>query len=280
MNKNNIKRILMSLRNSNNENQVNNLLGKIDLLSEELVQQMIAQIGEDEEKIKKYFEKKIEEYVKDNSNHIFYYENAENDKRESRTFSQIKAAIEKVLELLEENHLTIYLTGGTVPYILLNQDSNRLHDDVDTVCKLEDVEKLRELFKKEGLYIPDWDSKNHSVDGKDYGFEIKIDGVPFGIYPFEYNNGTVKQYSFDPYNKRCKVKIIPVEQIEDYIQTYESRNGKMYNATSLEYIKLTKDNTGRPKDIADSIKISEYGIREDVMARIKRHKAIKDKTVR
>ena len=65
MNKNDIKRILMSMRTAQNENQVNNLLGKIDLLPEEKLQTMIAQIGDNEESIKKYLEGKL----KNQNNH-------------------------------------------------------------------------------------------------------------------------------------------------------------------------------------------------------------------
>lgn len=199
------------------------------------------------------------------------------DKRDSQTFYQIKKVIEKVQKLLEENNLNIHIAGGIVPYLLLDEDSNRLHDDIDTICKLEDIERLREIFKKEGFYIPEWDSKSYSKDGKDYGFEMKIDGVPFGIYPFKYENGSITQYSFDPYNKLCKTKVIPIEQLSDYIYTYESRAGKVYDTMSLEYIKLTKDNTKRPKDIIDSEKISEYGIRTDVMSRIIMYKESRER---
>ena len=61
LNKNDIKRILMSMRTARNENQVNNLLGKIDLLPEEKLQAMVVQIGDNEESIKKYLEGKLAE---------------------------------------------------------------------------------------------------------------------------------------------------------------------------------------------------------------------------
>ena len=169
------------------------------------------------------------------------------------------------------------MLGGIVPYLLLDEDSGRLHDDIDTICKLEDVEKLREIFRTEGFYIPEWDSKNYSKDGSDYGFETIIDGVPFGIYPFKYEDEYITQYSFDPYNKLCKTKVISMEQLSDYIYTYESRDGKMYNTMSLEYIKLTKDNIKRPKDIIDLEKISEYGIRTNVMSRITMYKESRER---
>ena len=49
------------MRTPENENQINNLLGKIDLLPEEKLQTMIAQIGDNEENIRKYLEGKLDE---------------------------------------------------------------------------------------------------------------------------------------------------------------------------------------------------------------------------
>lgn len=208
-------------------------------------------------------------------NENYYSSNTQKTSRECRTFSQIKEVIIKVQKLLEENGLNLYISGGTVPYLLLDEDSHRLHDDIDTICRMEDIEKLREVFKKSGLYKPEWDSKIYSRDRRDYGFEMIINEVPFGIYPFEYKNGTVTQYSFDPYNKMCKKKTIPIKQLTDYVYTYESRDGKKYNTMSLEYIKLSKDHAKRPKDIIDSKKILEYGIRKDVMSRINMYKEVR-----
>ena len=61
MNKNDVKRILMSMRNSQNEAQVNGLLGKIDLLDESKLQEMITEIGDNEESIKNYLSQKLNE---------------------------------------------------------------------------------------------------------------------------------------------------------------------------------------------------------------------------
>lgn len=61
MNKNEIKRILMSMRTANNESRVNSLLGKIDLLTDEKIESMIDQIGDNEEIIRNYLQTKLEE---------------------------------------------------------------------------------------------------------------------------------------------------------------------------------------------------------------------------
>ena len=61
MNRKDIKSILISMRTPQNENQINNLLGKIDLLPEEKLQTIIAQIGDNEESIRNYLERKLNE---------------------------------------------------------------------------------------------------------------------------------------------------------------------------------------------------------------------------
>ena len=209
------------------------------------------------------------------NNGIYYYHNAIEDERESRTFSQIRDVQRKVQALLDRYNLKVYIAGGTVPYLLKDEESGRLHDDIDTVCRKEDFDNLKQLFIEAGLYNSEWDSKTFSPDGEDYGFEMKIDGVPFGIFPFEYDEETkvVTQYSMDPYTKVCKVKKIPVKALTDYVMCYRGANGEIYNTMSLEYIKLTKDAARRPKDIADSKKIEETGLlREDVLSRVQMYR--------
>lgn len=193
----------------------------------------------------------------------------DNEDRNNKTFEEVKNVQIKVQYLLDSCGLQLFIAGGIVPYLLLNQDSNRLHDDIDTICRLEDIKSLREVFKQAGLYLEEWDSLKYASDGKDYGFEMKIDGVPFGIYPFSYEKGILTQYSYDPYTNQCKIKILQLNQLSDYITSYKSVDGKIYNTMSLEFIKMTKDFAKREKDIVDSLKIIETGLlRREVMRRI------------
>lgn len=60
MTKNEIKKIIMSMRTSENENIVNNLLGKVDLLTDEKIESMVKQIGDNEECIRNYIQEKFE----------------------------------------------------------------------------------------------------------------------------------------------------------------------------------------------------------------------------
>lgn len=55
-----IKNLLMSMRTSENENTINSLLGKIDLLSDEKLESMISKIGNTEDDIKKYLQSRLE----------------------------------------------------------------------------------------------------------------------------------------------------------------------------------------------------------------------------
>lgn len=251
---------------------VNKKYGKI--ISQEQIEQALqiySNSNKTYEEIVQEINTKVEQII---INHLYSLKQKEeqekiNNERDSRTFEQIKQVQQKVFNLLAASGIKLYLSGGTVPYLLLNQDSNRMHDDIDTICQLEDMPKLREIFKNYGTYISEWDSTTYAKDEKDYGFEMKIDNVPFGIYPFSYENGKITQYSYDPYNKQCKIKTLQLKELTDYIMTYQSIDNKTYNTMSLEYIKLTKDKAGREKDIQDSKKITETGmLRQPVLDRI------------
>lgn len=208
---------------------------------------------------------------------INYYSNAQKDNRESRTFDQIKQSLEKIQRILVNYNIQIYICGGIVPYLLLNQNSNRLHDDIDVIARLEDMPKLREIFKKEGLYNPKWDSTKKVEDNLDYGFEMMIENVPVGIYPFTYQDGILTQYSYDPYNTRCKIKEVELLELSDYIVTYQSADRKIYDTMSLEYIYKSKISANRPKDIIDAKKIEETRIlRPNVLNRIQDYKEVQN----
>lgn len=270
----------MSLRNVNNSPAVNYLLGELDMINEEELNERLSKIPQDDDSITSYLQdvikQKLEEYI--NSGHYSYYINAKENNRESRTFEEIAKAYEKIKTILDKENLITYLAGGSVPYFILNEDSNRLHDDIDTVCKFEDIDKIREALKKNGLYDKDLDSKTFTKDGKDYGFEIMVEGVPISFSPFRYDGKMVSQHTYDPYSHHCKVQEMELYDIEDYITSYKSLNGTTYHTMSLEYIKKSKDNTiGRAKDKKDSEAISRTGqIRPDVFKRIKLPTLISD----
>ena len=71
MTKTNIKEIIMSMRTSDNENEkiVNNLLGQIDLLTNEKITSIVSQIGDSEESIKNYIQNYIQTKLEKQQEH-------------------------------------------------------------------------------------------------------------------------------------------------------------------------------------------------------------------
>ncbi len=65
MNKKDIKMILMSMRTSENEKIINNLLGKVDMMDDRSLQNAVEQEEETEEAVRTFFEKKISEKQND-----------------------------------------------------------------------------------------------------------------------------------------------------------------------------------------------------------------------
>lgn len=200
----------------------------------------------------------------------------DSNNRESRNYKQIKSAYEELRNLLEDEKVKVYISGGLAPYLLLNQDSGRFHDDIDTIVAMKDMTSLRRIVKKAGLYNPNWDSKTFVKDGTDYGLEVMINGVPIGIYPFIHKNKKIVQYTYDPYTTQCKIKELEIEDLSDYIMTYRGIDGRLYDTMSMEYIKFSKEQAGRPKDIIDLKNIENTGIREYVYNRLQMFKQIQD----
>lgn len=60
MNKKEIKKLLHSMRNSDNDKQITVLLGKIDVIDDEKLQEMVSKIGDSQDTIKSYLQEKIE----------------------------------------------------------------------------------------------------------------------------------------------------------------------------------------------------------------------------
>lgn len=67
MNKKDIKAILMSMRTSENDEIVNKILGKIDMMDDIALKRAVKQVGETEEAVKKFLEKKLSEKQNNNS---------------------------------------------------------------------------------------------------------------------------------------------------------------------------------------------------------------------
>lgn len=195
-------------------------------------------------------------------------EEEKEDNREAQTFDDIKKALSTIEALTRFADAPMYIAGGTVPYLLLGEDSGRLHDNIDTIVDLKDIHELRKIFKKTPYYKEEWDSLTHVKDGNDYGFELEVDGTPVGVFPFIDDDDTILQYSYDPYTHECKIKRIPEKKKGNYVKTYTGTDGHNYHTMALEYIKKSKERAGRGKDLKDAAKIDEYGYDEELYSTI------------
>ena len=110
---------------------------------------------------------------------------------EKYTLTQIKKVLDKIEKETSNINVKLYIAGGIVPYLLLNQDSNRLHSDIDLICDIKDMNTLRILAQKYSVYQKQLDSLNFK--NKDYGFEIFINNIKVGIYPFIIKNKIIYQ---------------------------------------------------------------------------------------
>ena len=74
----------------------------------------------------------------------------------------------------------LILAGGIVPYLIFNQNSNRLHSDIDFICKIEDIDKIKDIFTSYGYYEREFDSLN--ILKKDNYLDFIIPQLYYGFF--------------------------------------------------------------------------------------------------
>ena len=183
------------------------------------------------------------------------------------TYDEIMKVYDKVVKL-NKTRAKLYLMGGIVPYVLLNDRTGRRHESLDLLCDKKDVEQLRELFRKEDLYDPKRDSLTYTVNNIDYGFQVIVDGIKVNIAVYEEKENGITEYIFDCHNRIGIIKNINVK-LSEYIVPYVSSDNKKYMSVSLELIVADKLMLNRDKDKLDIEKIKECnGISEDKIKKI------------
>lgn len=178
------------------------------------------------------------------------------------TYEEVLNAYQKI-EKMNRTSAKVYLRGGIVPYVLLNEDSNRRHSNLDLLCSKKDINMLREIFRKKNIYDPKKDSLTYTINNIDYGFQVIIDKVKVDIAVFEETEDGIIEYSFDCKKRLGRIKNLAA-RISDYIVPYVSANNKKYMTLSLEFVIADKLMTGRAKDQKDIEKAQECnGISDD-----------------
>lgn len=183
------------------------------------------------------------------------------------SYSDVMEVYKKV-EKMNKTSAKLYLAGGLVPYVLLNEDSNRRHINIDFLCSKNDIRMIREVFRKNDLYEPKRDSLTYTVNDIDYGFQVVIDKIKVNISVFEEKDNGIVEYSFDCHNRIGRIKNINAK-LTDYIVPYVSSDNKKYTTLSLEFLVADKLLLKRDKDKKDIEKIKECnGISEEKIKKI------------
>lgn len=171
------------------------------------------------------------------------------------TYNQIVEVYKKI-EKMNKTGAKLYLSGGIVPYVLLNEDSGRKHSNLDLICSKDDIKIIREIFRKKNLYEPKRDSLTYTVNNIDYGFQVVVDKIKVNISVFEEKEDGIVEYSFDCHRRIGRIKNIAAK-LNDYIVPYVSSDNKKYMTLSLEFIIADKLLLNRDKDQKDIEKIKE-----------------------
>ena len=148
--------------------------------------------------------------------------------------------------------------GGSMPYIMTNQDSIREHSDIDILIDSEYMPIIREILKESNLYKSELDSLNLNVDD-DYGLKTFIDGVYVEFEPMKIDNSFLHRKSFSPNKQLVGEEITPFVEMSDLIVPIEIDGIRTYSQ-SLEYIKVQKEKYSREKDVQDVNYINNVGI--------------------
>ena len=191
----------------------------------------------------------------------------ENMEKVGLPYEQVMEVYRKI-EKMNKTTAKLYLAGGLIPYVLLNEDSKRRHSNLDLLCSKDDIRMIREVFRKNDLYEPKRDSLTYTINNLDYGFQVIIDKVKVNISVFEEKENSIVEYSFDCHNRVGRIKNINAK-LSDYILPYVSSDNKKYRALSLEFLLADKLLLKRDKDKKDIEKIQECnGISEDKIKNI------------
>lgn len=171
----------------------------------------------------------------------------------------IISILDKLYSLEETFKDNLIVAGGIAPYIATNTKSTRLHGDIDLICSINNIDKIRNIIKNANLYSAEKDSKL-CLDN-DYGFSFVMEGVKIGIYPY-FIKDALYQRSYDSMNKIGKTKKLNID-LKDYIN-YNAQ----YNTMSLEVILKSKLMAYRDKDKLDIDLICSYGFNNKLYSKI------------
>lgn len=188
--------------------------------------------------------------------------------------------------------IDLYLTGGISAAIQTNRDLYRQNDDIDIMCREEQLPFLIEFLQKAGYSVDDRrgiktrntvdiDGQFHAID-HELNADIKskkLLGV--GIFTYFVKGNEVITYSYSYHEKEGRVigveKVMPKELFD---LMYDSNDvdykGVKLKTQSKEYIYLTKSRGKREKDKLDA-SVIEPTLDDESKERIARIRELESK---
>ena len=166
------------------------------------------------------------------------------------------------------NKLSIY--GGSIPYLLTDNDSMRIIGDIDTLVDYHQMPEIRKYINDHPEQIKVlYDSLE--LSGEDHGIELSINGLNVSIFPTiaKEEGMVIRNFYINEILGEIEIKetLFPGIIEKDEIKTYEV-DGVRMRIISPEFTYLTKEVANRQKDIADN-KILETIINNKKLERMK-----------
>lgn len=188
--------------------------------------------------------------------------------------------------------IDVYLVGGISAAIQTNQDLYRQNNDIDIICKEEDLSKLIEILPQIGYSVDDrrgTKTRNRvSLDGHFQATDHELNAnarnrnmLNIGIFTYQVKGNKVITYSYAFEEKEGKTigteKVIPKELFD---LMYDGRTvdykGIKLKTQSKEYIYMTKSRGTREKDKLDT-SVIEPTLDDKSKAKITRIKELETK---
>lgn len=214
----------------------------------------------------------IVDYVRRRKNEIIDRQREEREVKSGERPSNFGDIVNTVETLFSDEALSSKLSiyGGTIPYLMTGEQPRRMIGDIDTHVSMHDMQQVRKIIASNPSKYKII-SDTLQATGKEYGFEMLVDGVTVSVFPtIEDERGMVvnnfHQNELENTMELVSTIFYGVDERNE-IETINV-NGIGVRIMSPKFTYITKGVAGRPKDIED-MKVLEKVIRPEKIEQMK-----------
>lgn len=201
MNKLEIKNILMSMRTQDNEQYVNYLLGKVDILSDKIISEYLKEIGDLEENIRDYFNEQIEKMKvaqlrrdkKHPINKLFTYGVSQN---QNCIHLHLPGELHELIKskglAATMNTVNLYLLDAIDKLRIMKDNNHPDFHHIDTIYMISPILLQRELKFLEEIDFKIALYRKEDLSNKEFLFENPEAQLAVHIFGTDKNVGTAK----------------------------------------------------------------------------------------